>query len=466
MRSLLLIPLVMVACKQDVTLSQVEAQLSLPSPLIDLSAAVGERVLFTVPLEHLRGETAEILEINVVNIQGTAFSYVGETGLSLSADESLDLRFEYAPTEAGFDIGAIFIGTNARGGNFDITARGRAAVPQVEVFPSAIDFGPVAVGEPRSVQIRVDNLGIDPIDITATTTDSRFGVVGAQPLTVAAGSFVTVPVSYTPIDSTTVSAVLDLSIGSESLAAVQLRANDCTHGDPTLYDEDADGFTGCRGDCDDSNPLINPSALELANGIDDCDGTADEGTTSFDDDGDGYCEAMLSCTDGALIGDCNDGQAEMNPGAVEVDDNGLDDDCDGTVDLGASDDDGDGAAPPLDCDDSNPAIGPGAPEVLDGVDNNCDGSIDEGTAVYDDDGDGYCETAPCENGAIPGDCDDTNAGTSPSAPELPDWVDNNCDGAIDEGTVNEDADGDGFSTAGGDCNDADPLVNPALGNCP
>ena len=156
----------------------------------------------------------------------------------------------------------------------------------------------------------------------------------------------------------------------------------------------------------------------------------------------------------------------MNPGAVGIDGNGLDDDCDGTVDLGASDDDGDGAAPPLDCDDSNPAIGPGAPELLDGMDNDCDGTIDEGTAVYDDDGDGYCETAPCGDGSLPGDCDDTNAGTWPSAPELPDWVDNDCDGSIDEGTVNEDADGDGFTTAGGDCNDADALVNPALGNCP
>ncbi|WP_235216528.1 putative metal-binding motif-containing protein, partial [Archangium violaceum] len=32
---------------------------------------------------------------------------------------------------------------------------------------------------------------------------------------------------------------------------------------------------------------------------------------------------------------------------------------------------------PLDCDDFDPAINPGAAEVCDGLDNNCNGSIDE-----------------------------------------------------------------------------------------
>ena len=45
-----------------------------------------------------------------------------------------------------------------------------------------------------------------------------------------------------------------------------------------------------------------------------------------------------------------------------------------------------------DCDDDDPTIGPHAIEVCDEVDNNCDGAIDEGvttTFYQDDDGDGY-----------------------------------------------------------------------------
>ncbi|MCB9641748.1 MAG: putative metal-binding motif-containing protein [Myxococcales bacterium] len=48
-----------------------------------------------------------------------------------------------------------------------------------------------------------------------------------------------------------------------------------------------------------------------------------------------------------------------------------------------------------DCDDAKSAIKPSATDVCDGVDNDCDGRVDEGntTAKYykDDDGDGYGE---------------------------------------------------------------------------
>lgn len=40
------------------------------------------------------------------------------------------------------------------------------------------------------------------------------------------------------------------------------------------------------------------------------------------------------------------------------------------------DQDGDGFAPPEDCDDTDPSVYPGAPEIYDGIDNDCDGIID------------------------------------------------------------------------------------------
>ncbi len=46
--------------------------------------------------------------------------------------------------------------------------------------------------------------------------------------------------------------------------------------------------------------------------------------------------------------------------------------------LGPSDTDGDGYAPPADCDDSDNTVYPGAPGVCDGVDHDCDGQVDEG----------------------------------------------------------------------------------------
>ena len=91
-----------------------------------------------------------------------------------------------------------------------------------------------------------------------------------------------------------------------------------------------------------------------------------------------------------------------------------------------------------DCDDSNANVHPGATEVCgDGIDNNCNGSIDETCppSCNDFDTDGYYVSGGCGT-AI--DCDDTDAAINPGEPEIcDDSLDNDCDGLIDEGCSTE-----------------------------
>ncbi len=109
-------------------------------------------------------------------------------------------------------------------------------------------------------------------------------------------------------------------------------------------DEDGDGHR-FPSDCLDSDPAVHPGGHEICNGLDDdCDGLTDgadaEGATAWyaDDDGDGYpahdqrvdaCEAP----DGYLVGgppwDCDGFDARIHPGAEEIPDDGIDQDCDG-----------------------------------------------------------------------------------------------------------------------------------------
>jgi hypothetical protein len=188
------------------------------------------------------------------------------------------------------------------------------------------------------------------------------------------------------------------------------------------FDQDGDGYfdgnnTDCQEayvaealDCDDGNAEVNPGMPETGcNGLDDdCNAeTLDEG--DGDEDGYSVCE------------DCNDEDAEVNPGASEITCNEVDDDCDEDT-LDAADDDEDGWNECDDCDDWDSDVHPDAEEVLcNGLDDDCN----EATADADDfDQDGVDECT---------DCDDTDADISPDLDEIcDDEIDNDCDDDIDE----------------------------------
>ncbi len=102
------------------------------------------------------------------------------------------------------------------------------------------------------------------------------------------------------------------------------------------------------GDCNDQEPLVNPSMPELCNSIDDdCDGVADNGFQPMllveDADGDGFGaragKSMIGCPPIAnyapSFDDCNDRDATVHPGAAEVV-NGRDDNCNGQSDEAAA----------------------------------------------------------------------------------------------------------------------------------
>ena len=173
-----------------------------------------------------------------------------------------------------------------------------------------------------------------------------------------------------------------------------------------------------------------------------------------DDDGDGYADPGSStCIHSSE--DCDDGDPEINPGASEVCDDELDNDCDGKVDeedpdcifCWDNDEDGyeDEACGGDDCNDSDPEVNPGASEVCDdSLDNDCDGLID-----FDDEEDCFVEMEcrdgdeqSCDTG-LPGICamgiqicideiwGECEQEIFASEEVCDDELDNDCDGLVD-----------------------------------
>ena len=103
--------------------------------------------------------------------------------------------------------------------------------------------------------------------------------------------------------------------------------------------------------------------------------SAEEVVECLDLDGDGYGYPVSSFCAFSEI-DCDDSDPLIFPGAEEICD-GKDNNCDGVVDEGFEDADGDGSAMCVDCDDTDPAVNPDAEEICENeIDDDCDGYVD------------------------------------------------------------------------------------------
>ena len=233
------------------------------------AAPLGGSLDFAIELDHISGQRP--VQITDVEVMGDSFSATDDDLPSIRVDGQRKIHLRYEPLEEGDHFAEIIVAHNGASGAVSFYVEASAVRPQVLVWPPVLDFGPRVAGSAPRLQVRLQNDSRWDLEISSLSFSGVIDEVELElPRRIEAGGPIWFGVRIATPGAEPDAGQLTLRVGDLALDTVSVLVNDCVNGDPALYDQDQDGVTTCEGDCDDTDPYIHPGADEIDNnGLDD-----------------------------------------------------------------------------------------------------------------------------------------------------------------------------------------------------
>ncbi len=144
-------------------------------------------------------------------------AFGGSGPVAVSGRSSLQLDFEYHPRSIGEHNGRILLEFCGQNCGLEVQVVASAADSTVRLRPAIVDFGDVGIGETRTEQLRIENGGDAPVQVTQVqvlgSADLAVQVSRDLPTTLAAGDSLGINVEYLPTSASDVQGQVEVRTG-------------------------------------------------------------------------------------------------------------------------------------------------------------------------------------------------------------------------------------------------------------
>jgi hypothetical protein len=169
------------------------------------------------------------LNINTITVSDAAFS-IGTQSLpvTLQPNQQLTLTVTFDPTTEGPDAGTLTVTSNDVSGPATVSLGGSgqtAAVPQLTVTPTTVDFGSVPLNAASTQSVTLTSTGSAPAIISAATVSGApFSVSGSTfPVTLAPNQTLTLQLQFDPTAAGAASGQMTVTSNSTTGATTKIQ---------------------------------------------------------------------------------------------------------------------------------------------------------------------------------------------------------------------------------------------------